>query len=86
MKKIDFLAPPEGTGGRSKPNPELQLLKELFPGKAVLTVKETSDVIRKSDDFIYERLNSGIIKGIKTGSNWVIPLTEVARLLKEGVA
>jgi len=52
----------------------------------VLTVKETSDVIRKSDDFIYERLNSGIIKGIKTGSNWVIPLTEVARLLKEGVA
>jgi|GEM_PF-2985090 len=85
MKKIEFLAPPEGTGGSSKPNPELQLLRELYPGKAVLTVKETSAVIRKSDDFIYERLNSGIIKGIKTGSNWVIPLTEVARLLKKGV-
>lgn len=96
MKKIDFLAPPEDAGGSNDSggasglprnhDPNLRLLQDMFPGKAVLTVKETSTVIGKSDDFFYERLNSGAIKGIKTGSNWAIPLTEVARLLKEGVA
>lgn len=86
MRKINFnLAPPENAGGSGKPDPNLQLLKEMFPGKALLTVKETSTVIRRSDDFIYERLKSGKIKGISTGRNWAIPLTEVARLLKEGV-
>jgi excisionase family DNA binding protein len=85
MKKIKLnLAPPEESGGRHDPN--LQLLKEIFPGRATITVKEACDVLGVSDDFIYERLNSGEIKGIKTGRNWAIPLTEVARLLKEGVA
>lgn len=84
MKKINFLAPPENTGG-SNHDPELQLLKEFYPGKAVLTVKQTSQVLNVSDDFIYQRLNTGSIKGINTGRNWVISLTEVSRLLKEGV-
>jgi excisionase family DNA binding protein len=95
MKKIDFLAPPEDTGGSNdsnrkknqftKPDPNLQLLKEIFPGRATITVKETGTVLGVSDDFIYERLKTGEIKGISTGRNWAIPLTEVARLLKEGV-
>lgn len=95
MRKIDFLAPSEGTGGSNDSegagvpprnnNPEFQLLRELYPGKAVLTVKETSKVLNVSDDFLYTRLNSGDIKGINTGRNWAIPLTEVARLLKKGV-
>ncbi|MFA6234275.1 MAG: excisionase family DNA-binding protein [Bacteroidota bacterium] len=84
MRKIDFLAPPDDTGG-SNHDPNLELLKELYPGRATLTVKETSTVLGVSDDFIYERLKSGDIKGINTGRNWALPLIEVARLLKDGV-
>ncbi|MFA6233772.1 MAG: hypothetical protein WC824_06230 [Bacteroidota bacterium] len=95
MNKINLLAPPEDAGGNNdsfgtsvllrKTDPNLQLLKELYPGRATITVKETRTVIGVSDDFLYERLNSGVIKGINTGRNWAIPITEVARLLKEGV-
>lgn len=92
MRKINFLAPPDDTGGNQgaggayvPPDPNLQLLKELYPGRATLTVKETSTVLGVSDDFIYERLASGNIKGTRAGRNWVISLCEAGRLLKEGV-
>lgn len=85
MRKIDFLAPPENAGGSNNPDPNLQLLMTLYPGKVTLTVTEAKSALSVSDDFIYERLASGEIKGRKTGRNWIIPLTEVARLLNHGV-
>ncbi len=95
MHKINFLAPIENNGGntnanphtgpKNQANPELQLLKDLFPGRAAISVQEACEVLNVSEDFLYIRLNNGSIRGIKNGRNWAIPLTEVARLLREGI-
>ena len=84
MSNLKALIPPENAGGGNNDN-NLQLLIRLYPGRVTLTVKELADVLAKSDDFVYERLASGDIRGTRTGRNWVIPLPEAARLLNEGV-
>lgn len=63
----------------------LRIVREMHPGRLTVSVKEASLILGVSDDFLYERLASASISASKAGRNWKIPLTEIARLLTEGV-
>jgi len=63
----------------------LRIVREMYPGRLTVSVKEASLILGVSDDFLYERLASASISASKAGRHWKIPLTEIARLLTEGV-
>lgn len=63
----------------------LRILQDSYPGRFTLSVKEASQILNVSEDFLYMRLARGVIIAMKTGRSWKIPLTEIARVLTEGV-
>ena len=63
----------------------LQILKEFTASKLLFSVKEASKVINVSDDFLYKRINAGLIHSVFLGGKRLIHMNELARVITEGV-
>lgn len=56
--------------------------RSVFFKKNYYTVKEVSNIINKSDSYVYQKIRNGEIKHFRVGKVYVIPAYSLSRLLK----
>ena len=61
------------------------VLVKNYPGKLLFSLKEASNMLRVSDEFIRRRIKSGKIKATYLGDKPFINIVELARIVTEGV-
>lgn len=64
----------------------LEVLNNKYPNKLNFTVKETSDIIGLSYDFVREKIIKGSISSIKYGDRFMVSQFELSRILSQGVS
>ena len=65
----------------------LPVLREMFPGKAMLTVEDVAQVLNRTGAGGYEQTRDQLSKGLivpglrKFGGSWLVPITTLAAAL-----
>ena len=63
----------------------LEILTKNNPDKILFSLKEVSELLMVGDEFIRRRIKSGKIRATYLGDKPSISLTELARIITEGV-
>jgi excisionase family DNA binding protein len=61
------------------------LLKQQYPGQFLFSIKETSEILNLSYEFIRRHIASGSIKSIAFGDRRMISIAELTFILTNGV-
>ena len=62
-----------------------QLIKEIFNNKLTFSIKETSEILNLSYDFIRKQIKKGNIQFLKFGDRAMISINELSNLLTYGL-
>jgi len=56
-------------------------LREIFTSDRIYKVPELANILGVTPEYIYKLLNKGKIKGLRIGTEWRIPASEVKTLI-----
>ena len=70
---------------KTKPDTALEIINRMYPNKINFSIAETAHIVNVSYDFIREHIKDGAIKAVKYGDRLMVGISELTRLLTDGV-
>ena len=62
-----------------------EMITKMYPNKINFSIDETAKIVNVSYDFIRERIKDGSIKAVRYGDRMMIGISELIRIINEGV-
>jgi excisionase family DNA binding protein len=70
---------------KTRPDIALDLINRMYPNSINFSIAETAKILSLSYDFIRENIKKGTIKAVKYGDRLMIGISELTRLITDGV-